>query len=726
VFSKQLFLCLILALLLPLPAAAAGPPGPRVCLVLSGGGARGAAHIGILKILDREKIPIDLIVGTSAGALVGGLYALGFKPDDMERMFSGGDWTEVFSNTPDVSLNPLLARAKARYQGEINFKGLEPELPTGLLAGQRLTELLDEITTDGMRAAGFDFDRLPIPFRAVATDLVSGRKYLFQNGSMSEAIRASTAVPFLFAPVEKGPMLLADGGLVDNLPTDVARDLGADLVIAVDVTSPLLEKEQLKTFLEIIDQSIGLGMRRSVLDNRKLADLTLQPDLAHYSAADYTRIRENVQLGVAEAERRMADLKALLAQVPARRTLPVAARPAIATIASIAFEGLKEVSERQVREEVKARVGDKLEVAILAGDLRRLHATGLFDFADYTLTPAAPGSYHLVFTLHEAAMRTLGAAIRFDRDYGFIALAELNAWQILHTPSRLMLSSQFGGLDHDSARLHIVPSHRLSYFFISPEVHYSQREHGNYRDGEFVDEFTEKRIGSQLMLGTSFRRIEVEIGYVTDRITTHKNVPAGMQKEPLQLGGIRLNLNRNTFDSQKIPGRGSLLSLRFDNRFPSWGSHASFTRYEIDFVRHFPITPRSNLQLQGAVGHSRGTMPLEERFYLGGFNFSDGGAHRLLGFAFDELTARQMWIAAAAYRYRWFSQPLGFARSGFIAGYYNAAGISSREKSPYDFLIRHGGGAELSLITLIGPLRLAAGWGEGGRFNFHLTFGPSF
>lgn len=715
-----------LAFLLPFPPATAQHPVPGVCLVLSGGGARGAAHIGVLKVLEREKIPIDMVVGTSSGALVGGLYCLGYTPDEIEKMFVGEEWAGIFRNAPDVALNPFLARTKARYQAEINFRGYAPELPTGLVAGQRLTELLDGITTDRMLAAGFDFDALPVPFRAVATDLATGKRFVFRNGSMTEAIRASVSVPFLFEPVEKGDMLLADGGLVDNLPTDVARELGAGVVIAVDVTSPLFEKEQLKTFLEIMDQSISLGMRRSVEENRRLADIVLRPDLANRTAIDYSRIPEIVQLGVAEAERKIDALKTLLPGPTVPRPVHPAVQTVTATIATVAFDGLKEVPAGQLRKDIGVKPGDRLDTHALINDLARIYATGLFEFADFRLMPADPGSYHLVFVVREAAMRTLGAGIRYDRDYGVVALMEFNARQIFHTPSKFTFTSQFGGLDLDSARFDFIPSHRRPFFFLSPEVHYGKREHRNFSNGEFVDKFTEKRAGAQFMLGTILRRFEFRIGYEMNRITGEGNLPEELRGGALQSGGIRLDLNRNTLDAQGFPGKGSLLAGRYDNCFRALGSRASFTRYEINISKYFPVTEKSNLQFHGTAGHSRGDMPAQESFYVGGFSFSEGGARRLMGFGFDEFPARQMWIAAGAYRYRWLSRPFGFVRNAFVTGYYNAAGISARQRSPYAVEVFHGAGADFSFDTLIGPLHLTAGMGQGGRFHFYLTLGPSF
>lgn len=249
---------------------------PKIALVLSGGGARGAAHVGVLKVLEREHVPIDCIVGASFGAVVGGLYAIGYSASEIEQIMRHQEWDKLFSDKPDRKLAPLTERKNSRYQGQLSFRGLSPELPTGLYGGQRLTEVFDSYTTERMLAADYDFDRLPIPFRAVATNLLDGKAYVFKEGRMTEALRASIALPLIFTPVDKDGMLLVDGGLVDNLPTDIAREMGANIIIAVDVSSPLLKKDEVQTFLNVMDQTIGLMTQRDLESNRKLADLILR------------------------------------------------------------------------------------------------------------------------------------------------------------------------------------------------------------------------------------------------------------------------------------------------------------------------------------------------------------------------------------------------------------------------------------------------------------------
>ena len=180
----------------------------KVGLVLSGGGARGISHIGILKVLERERIPIDCIAGTSFGAIIGGLYSLGYSADEIEAIVLHQEWDSFFSDAPERNLASIFEHRTYRYQGQLAFQGWSPELPTGLSGGQRLSELFDYLTTTRLLEAQNDFDQLPIAFRAVATNLLDGKPYIFKGGRMGEAMRASTAIPMLFTPVEKDNMLL--------------------------------------------------------------------------------------------------------------------------------------------------------------------------------------------------------------------------------------------------------------------------------------------------------------------------------------------------------------------------------------------------------------------------------------------------------------------------------------------------------------------------------------
>ncbi|MBI3786869.1 MAG: patatin-like phospholipase family protein, partial [Ignavibacteriales bacterium] len=216
---------------------------PKVALVLSGGGARGVAAIGVLKALEKLEIPVDFIAGTSVGSIVGGLYASGYSTQQLQRMVDTTNWNEVLSFNDDARRSDLFLdqkQAKDRSILTVRFEKLQPIIPQSFSTGQRLTNFLNLLALQGIYHPNPSFDNLRIPFRAVTTDLVSGKMIVIDKGDLAEAMRASMSVPLLFSPVARDDSTrLLDGGLISNIPVDVARDWGADIVIAVDVTSPL-------------------------------------------------------------------------------------------------------------------------------------------------------------------------------------------------------------------------------------------------------------------------------------------------------------------------------------------------------------------------------------------------------------------------------------------------------------------------------------------------------
>ena len=730
-FQTRLWLW-IASFIICAPAPAAPAPGqnppdaPKIGLVLSGGGARGGAHIGVLRVLEREGIPIDCIAGTSFGALVGGLYALGYTTSDLEEILTATDWLQLFSDVPERRITPLFERRDWRYQGQISFDGTTPQLPAGLLVGQRLTELLNSLSLERMAAVDYDFDRLPIPFRAVATDLATGKPYVFKGGRMTEALRASIAIPMAFTPVEKEGMLLVDGGLVNNLPTDVARDMGADIVIAVDVTSPLRKKEEIRTFFDVIDQSISLQIRESVERNLGLADAVLRPDLAGLTFIDYGRFPEIIERGAREAEAQLAAIRALVGTRRSKARSDSTVSLTAAEVSSVRFEGLRKVPASRLRNEVRTRPGEPLNPELLQEDLRRLYATRLFEHVDSEIRTDRGGRYQVSYYVKESPLSTLGGAIRYDPDYQFVALAEYTARQLFHSPSALSLSAQFGGATDISAGLRYIPS-SLPILFVEPKVHYRRRERLDIRNQELEDRFDEKRAGGQIVVGGSlFQRTEFELGYRFDKASISGGTPPNRQAEPRALAGFTFSLSRDTLDEADFPERGVRGRLQIDERRPSLGSDFGYSKWQGTYDQFVPLPGPGTLQLRLDLGYSDGDIPFYDQFYLGGYSMSQGAARQLLGYRLDELVARQVGLGSIGYRHRLLTNPLSFVRRAYLTGLYNFAAWSQEKARPYQFRHAQGFGLAFSLDTLVGPMHFAGAWGESGRFNFYLTLGPSF
>lgn len=274
---------------------------PTVCLVLSGGGARGVAHVGVIKELEKHHIPIDFIVGTSIGGIIGGLYASGYSTEELEALVDTTDWNYVLSLTQDNERKDLYLSHKVaadRKQLSIRFDGLRPILPSALSSGQRLTNFINQLTLQSLYHPVKNFDDLKIPFRCVSTDLISGKQIVFASGNLSEALRASISIPLLYNPLKKDTLELTDGGLLSNIPVDVARSLGADIIIAVNAVSPLRTATQLNNPWEVTDQIVSIMAQEKNKRALDSATVVITPDLGSYPTLDFSNLTFVKQQGV--------------------------------------------------------------------------------------------------------------------------------------------------------------------------------------------------------------------------------------------------------------------------------------------------------------------------------------------------------------------------------------------------------------------------------------------
>jgi len=233
-------------------------------------------------------------------------------------------------------------------------------------------------------------------------------------------------------------------------------------------------------------------------------------------------------------------------------------------------------------------------------------------------------------------------------------------------------------------------------------------------------------VGGQLMLGGTFRRLEIAAGYRQESVSIRGGAEPNRLEDSVSLAGLTLRINRDTLDHQEFAQKGMALHLQVDKRIKTLGGDLDYSRWEVGVRPFFSISGKSTLELSAVAGFSRGPLPFYERFYAGAYSFAEKGPHHFLGFSRDELTANQLAMLASSYRYQIFSHPVSFARRGFLFGTYNFAAVSSHETSPYDFTYFNGGGFGLAIDTLLGPARIALGWGSSGEPKLYVSIGPSF
>jgi len=318
---------------------------PKLGIALAGGGAKAAASIGVLKVLVRENIPVAAIAGTSMGAGVGGMFAAGYSPDEIEKIFLSNDWNDIFNDTPARAfLTQEQKDAASRHLLEFTFYRGSFMAPSGLSAGQKLTNLLAGKTLAASFESNFDFNKLKIPYRAIATDIETGDSVAIDRGMLHEAMRASTAIPLVFQPVEIQGRLLVDGGLVNNLPVEVVRSMGVDVVLAIDASAKLEKKDRLTSLFEIMSQSISLQVRRESERQASLADLVITPDTSEYSFTDFPAMHEIVKQGEEAAREALPKIRALMQPRAVPQTNVEHYR-----ITSLAIKGNSRISEATIR-----------------------------------------------------------------------------------------------------------------------------------------------------------------------------------------------------------------------------------------------------------------------------------------------------------------------------------------------------------------------------------------
>lgn len=397
--------CLALLLILAMPAAivsadpsAPGPqPAPKIAVVLSGGSAFGIAHAGVLKKIEEAGIPIDMILGTSMGSIVGGLYAAGYSPQAMQDLISDIDWNALFMDNSDRPEHLFHHSIESKYLARIGFDSKGLNIGTGLLEGQNI---LAFFTAQTIHMAGKpSFDAFPVPYRSVAADILTGQKVVFDHGSLAEAMRCSMSIPVVFMPYEYKGRLLVDGGIVDNLPVNLARQIGADIVIAVISRGRRPSSlDELNSSVEIASQTGNIFISQNMEPNIQAADLVIMPDLGDFTTASYARAKEIIVQGEKAGDSAMPDLRELARKISATRPLVMPEnqpnRKALADpplVASIRVEGVSAEERQKVAGIFASLAGRQYTREQLSAAIRAAYAAGDFSLVKFDLEQIASG-----------------------------------------------------------------------------------------------------------------------------------------------------------------------------------------------------------------------------------------------------------------------------------------------------------------------------------------------
>ena len=392
---------------------------PKIGLVLSGGGAKGFAHVGVLKVIEEVGIPIDYIAGTSIGSIVGGLYSLGYSADSLEKIIRTADWEYLLSNDSKPEyVSQLDKTEQARYNISFPIESKRIALSTGLLNGQHVIDLLSYLTYGYHDVS--DFSKLPIPFLCIATDLSTGKEVVLNRGSLPMAIRASMAVPAAFSASEIDGKLLVDGGLVNNYPVDRCLEMGADIIIGVDIMDTLRAKESIKGIPDVMSQLISLMSTQRSDKNAEKVDVPIRPNLDGYSASSFSNTAADslILRGELAARKVYAQLVKLRDSLHLKpNNIPPRAIPdekEDISISRIEVEGTQRSTITFFLGQVGLQRGDSITLGQIRQSISRLYATGNYEYVNYHIRGESQKTLYL--TVKERSNNRLNAGLHYDSD----------------------------------------------------------------------------------------------------------------------------------------------------------------------------------------------------------------------------------------------------------------------------------------------------------------------
>jgi NTE family protein len=650
-FPLYLFLALCL---LPELSKAQNVSGsrPKIGYVLSGGGAKGMAHVGVLKVLEEVGLQPDYISGTSMGSIMGGLYSIGYSAEEIGHIIETVDWGTVLTN--EIPANQVIIRRKEDYSKflvEMPVYHGKPELPSGLIEGQKLSELFSKLTW--RQAGADDFNEFPTPFVCIGTDILKGQKVDMNSGDLSSAMRASMAIPSVFTPVIRDTShILVDGGVVRNFPVQEVIDMGADIVIGVYVGfDSQMEPEQLRSLTSIMTRTSLLSGAEDVQSQVPLVDYMIVPDLTGYSPASFTSGVEIMERGEIAARKQIDKLRALAdsvnalgpsevkAELPAHDSILIKeikileASPAMSSfvIATTGLEPDSWISNEQLNK-----------------GMDKLYGTLFFDRIGYYFEALEEG-YRLVFRIKEKADNSLKFALHYDNDYGPGVILNYTLLNSLVDGSRLSITGDIsespqvkGYYDFHlgKKRKTIASLTALAERARYPMFNENEVDIGDYRRGYFEGglRFSQiLRINSQLDVAFYYRHSKLKLSQ-----TIKEFYPELEYLEKFIYRGPELSLGfqHNSFNSLVVPTKGMRVKLEYrqalgtnfisDFNFPDSLDLENSAEEQMDpywvvtaaWESYFRLGDKFSLNFDFSVGVSANEKPFTDNFYVGGYRYN--------------------------------------------------------------------------------------------------------
>lgn len=593
----------------------------KVGLVLSGGGAKGVAHIGVIKVLEKAGIPIDYIAGTSMGAIAGGLYSIGYSAKDLENIIFKNNWIELLSdNLPRQDKLLSERELNDQYLFTVPFtKDNKIKLPFGIIQGQNIFNLLNELTIGFHDSTSFD--TFPTPFACVAFDVVKGKEVIIRNGNLPLALRSSMSIPGVFTPVKRDGMLLIDGGVINNFPVDVVRAMGADIVIGVDLSSGMREEEEINSIVDILDQITSYMWRETYLKNKIDCDLYLHPGLKNYTAASFSdeAIRDLVHIGEEDALKNWDKIQILKSKIGiskdfnySRKIKSQVSDSSLFKIGKIEIDGISIIDADFLLKKMEISEYSELNLIDLNKAIRTIRGVGIFSQVTYRVMEEAP--YTLSIYATKKVTNTINLGLRFDTEEMIAALLNTT----INTNGFIRATAQITSRLSKSPYIKLNAS--LGKIFLG-QVGFSYMYRYNYFDAKNEENEFEEVKYSQNQMILSFSGLGLK-NFKSSAGIEYEHFTGNVFTKPIHFFNYFLSTFYETLDNLYLPNSGCSFKAKYtiytDNLTNYNGSNA-FSSAKFNFLYAYPITKHLTL-LPGVNGRFLfgNEIPFPYLNYIGG------------------------------------------------------------------------------------------------------------
>lgn len=706
---------------------------PKICLVLSGGGARGAAHVGVLKVLNEYRVPIDCIVGTSMGSLVGAAYATGTTLEEIDQIIASITSELLFNDTPprkELAMRLKQDDYTILFGPEIGVSSDGLALGKGVVSGVQLETVLRKLS----KAKGYrQFDELPIQFRAVATNLVTGTEVVFSEGDLASVMRASMSVPGAVAPAEYNNTMLVDGMLTRNLPVETARALGADIIIAVNVGTPLLQRNQLNGILGVTGQMLSILTEQNVqvsIASLQASDILISPDLGKFSTGDFDHLTEIAPLGDVAARKVSDQLKQLAIPIPdyeaLRQTQRFQATPPPARVDEIRFENFNRVNPESVRSLMLTKVGQPIKQDVLDADLRRIYGTGDFEHVNYRYLQEGNRQILIIDAVEKLwgpdyLRFGLGLSSDFNGDADFNLLTSYRKTWLNSLGAEWRTDLQFGS-NNSIATEFYQPLNTDGLFFIAPHLSLKQDSIDLYEGNQRIAVYDVIQSLAGIDIGSHFYQYgELRLGVAGG--TADASLDTGPEylspdDDEISQGAYIAKLLLDQLDSAHFPRSGWRAHGSIFKSSSDLGADENYTRWEAGGTMAYSLGENTfNFGFTGGDSIGSDPLPIYDQFQWGGFL-------RQSGLATDQLTGGSLRFGKMMYYRR-------FLRGTILEGAYG--GFSLEMGKVEDPLVPgnsedwiRSGSLFVAADSPLGPAYLGYGRTEDGESSVYFYLGMPY